>query len=304
MTFAEIQSAVQGNPALLTEIANGFGKDIIPVIGQNDELFKGVVPVLGQKGYIVRTQSDEQSYLDKFKTQVIEQDIPARIKAVHDQYDNDLFELTGERKAPTEKTYDFVKRKITEIKTSKIEDPVLKEQLQTLQRQLEDKEKVHKKVVDDIESKYFGREIDMLVTSDLSQVNIALPAHLKTDDEKQKYISSQKSLMKKDLLSSFQAKQDNDGNIIFYEGDKQLISNTDGKPLKPLDIIKDKYAFYIAKDEGRQQNGGGTGGNGGQGTFTTKEEVYKYLETKGIEPLTKQFNDEYAKLVKEHGIIN
>jgi len=257
------------------------------------------------KGYIIRNKEQDTNYFNTIKNQVIEQEIPSRIKEVHDKYDEDIFQLTGERKAPTEKTYEFLKRKISDIKSSKIEDSVLKEQLTTLQKQLEEKDKKYKSEMTDLESKYFGREIDFLVSSDLGQINIALPAHLKTDEEKQKYISTQKSMMKRDLLSALTAKKDNDGNVIFYDGEKQLISTTDGKPLKALDIIKERYGYYLAKDDIRQQGGAGTGGNNTPGSnFTSKEQVYKYLESKGIQPLTKQFNDEYAKLIKEHGIIN
>lgn len=302
MNFAEIQTAVQGNPALLTEIANGLGKDILPVISQNDELVKGIVPVLGQKGFIVRTQAEEQSYLNTYKTQVIADEIPGKIKEVHDKYDEDLFSLTGKRKNHSEKTYDFVKRVFNELKTSKIEDPVLKEQLTTLQTQLSELDTKHKREVSELETKYFGRELDMLVSTELSNINIALPAHLTSDEDKQKYINTQKSMMKRDMLSALTAKKDNEGNIVFYEGDKQLISTTDGKPLKPADIIKQKYGYYLAKDEGRKQGGAGSGGNGGGSTFTTKDQVYQSLEARGLKPLTKAFSDEYVKVCKENNI--
>lgn len=304
MTFAEIQTAVQGNPALLTEIASGFGKDIIPVIAGNEELVRGIVPALGQKGFIVRTKADEESYLNTYKAQVIEQEIPTKIKEVHDKYDEDLLTLTGERKAPTEKTYDFLKRKISEIKASKIEDPVLKEQLVTLQKNLEAKDKEYQTKIQTMESDYFKRELSGMVSNALDLVNIAMPAHLKTDDEKQKYVASQKSMMKRDMMDNVTAKKDKEGNVVFYNGDQPLTSTTDGKPLKAIDIIKDRYAFYLAA-ELPKASGAGTGGNGGsEGKFTTKEQVYQHLEAKGLTPLTKQFSDEYAKIIREQGITN
>lgn len=304
MTFAEIQQAVGANPALLTEIAQGFGKEIIPIITGSDDLVKEVVPKLSSRGFIVRSADEEKSYLSSYlqRNDIRDSIVSPAIKDLHDRYDNDIFELTGERKGANEKTYDFLKRKITEIKASKIEDPVLKEQLTTLQRSLEDKEKTHKRTVEEIESKYFGREIDLNVSLALDKVNIAVPSQLKTDDEIQTYVNSQKSMMKRDFISSLTAKKDNDGNIVFYEGDKQLISNTDGKPLKASDIISQRYGFYIAKDSGRQQGGAGSGGNGGTSTFTTKEEVFKHLEGKGFKPLTKAFNDEALKIINEHKI--
>lgn len=257
-----------------------------------------------QKGYTVRNKDQETSFLDNYKNQLIEQEMPARVKEVHDRYDEDLFNLTGERKQPNEKTYDFLKRKINEIKSSKIEDPVLKEQLLTLQKNLEQQTLNHKGELDKIEKDYFTREVKLMIRSDLNSVNIAIPAHLKTDEEKQKYVTSQRSMIERDMLENIPAKKDKDGNIVFYEGDKPLTSTSDGKPLKASDIIKERYAFYITAGA-QQTTGAGTGGNGGgDQKFTSKQQVYDSLIAKGLQPNTKVFNDEYGKLVKEQGILN
>jgi hypothetical protein len=302
MNFAEIQTAVQANPALLNEIANGLGKDIIPVIGANEELVKGIVPVLGQKGFIVRSQADEQSYLDTQKKAWSNEIIPGRDNEIYTSIENLIFELTQDKKLSNEKASDYLKRKFNDVKNSKIGDPVLKEQLLTLQSQLSEKDTTHKNEIKTLEDKYFTKELDSLFSSDLNLVNIAIPAHLKTDEEKQQFITSQKSMIKRDAMQSLTAERDSEGNIIFKdETGKQLISTKDGKPLKPIDIITNKYAFYLAKDEGRKQGGSGSGsGSGSTGTYTSKEQVYEAVKAQGLEPLTKAFSDEYSKLLKEN----
>jgi hypothetical protein len=305
MTLAEIQQAVGANPALLTEIAQGFGKDIVPIIGQNEELTKAVLPILTQKGFIVRSKDDDQSFLNSYKTQVIETEIPLKVKEVHDAYDRDFEQLFGEKKQPTEKTYNAFKRKIEEIKSAQISDPVLKEQFKTLQDNLKNKEVEFKNQIGEIEQKYFKRELDMLLVSALNNVNIALPAHLKTDEEKQKYVSSQKSMMKRDMLESLTAKKDNEGNIVFYNGDKPLTSTADGKALQAFDIIKERYDQYLSKEEGSKQHGAGTGKKNAEGKsiYQSKEDVYEAVKAMGFAERTKAFTDEYAKLCTQSGLV-
>lgn len=301
MTVQEIQQAIGANPALVNEIAQNI---VLPVLGENEELIKAAIPSISKKGYKIRTETDEQSFLDSFKNQVIETEIPARIKEVHDRYDADLFELTGKRKQPAEKTYDFLKREITELKNSQIADPVTKERIKALEAQLETKQTEFKKELEAVENKYFKRELEMSIGAALDNVNIALPAQLKTDEEKEKYIKAQRSMMKRDMLELV-AKKDNEGNIVFYDKEKPLTSNENGKPLTPSDIIKDRYGLYIAKDEGRKMTGAGTGGNNGSGdkAFQNKEAIIAHLTANGVQQGTKDFYTQYEKLCKESGLL-
>jgi hypothetical protein len=68
---------------------------------------------LVKKDFIVRTKDEEASYLNLFKTDVIEKEIPGRIKSVHDQYDKDAKELFGIDRDQNEKSYDYLKRAAT-----------------------------------------------------------------------------------------------------------------------------------------------------------------------------------------------
>lgn len=42
--------------------------------------------------------------------------IKSYIREIHNRYDKDLFELTGEKKGPHEKSHEFLKRKFNELK--------------------------------------------------------------------------------------------------------------------------------------------------------------------------------------------
>jgi hypothetical protein len=300
MTIAEIQQAVGANPALLGEIATTF----VPEVVKSPELIKGVLPIFTQNGYVVRSQADETSYLETYKNTVIEKEIPTRIKEVHDRYDQDIFDLTGEKKQPNEKTYDFLKRKITEIKNSKVDDPTLRGQLEKLQKDLLDKDNVHKEAISKMESGFLKDQLTTLVTTALDVIQIAIPAHLKTPEEKGKYEETQRRMMKRDMLENITGKKDAQGNVIFYEGETPLTSTADGKPLKALDIINSRYSSYIAVDPNRKQAGAGSGleMKDGKPIFTTKQQAFDFLVAKGMDEKTKAFTDEYAKLVREHAL--
>ena len=127
---------------------------------------------------------------------------------------------------------------------------------------------------------------------------------LKTDEEKQQYTNMQRNMLKYDLLQKLKPQKDKDGNVVFFEGDKPLVSTQDGKPIGAQDIINTRYSSYFTKAQ-QQQGGAGTGGGvGAPGKFNTRAEVHNFVHEKGNAPRgTKAYLDEVDKLIKEHGII-
>jgi hypothetical protein len=77
---------------------------------------------LAKKEFVVQDKTEHASYLDRFKSDVIEKELPSRVKAVHDSYDKDTKDLFGVDRDPNEKSYDYLKRaakgKLTELETS------------------------------------------------------------------------------------------------------------------------------------------------------------------------------------------
>lgn len=271
------------------------------------EVIKTVLPdaqkALEASGHIIRTKEQDEAYVNAKVDPLVEVKIKDQIKAVHERYDNDLLELTGERKKPEEKTYDFLKRKISEIKgASKGGDPVDKDQLKKLQDLLDAEKNGRKTDIEALHNDYFKKENTFNVRTSLAGFNIAAPATL-SDDDKKDFVARQRGMIERDFLSTYTAKKDNDGNIVYYKGEELQVSNKDGKPLSASDLIAANYATYFAKDS-REQKGGGTGGAATEITgSSTKADVMKHLESKGVKKNTKEFTDQYEKLCKEHGII-
>jgi hypothetical protein len=115
---------------------------------ETPEYQKIVSETLAKKDFIVRTKDEETGFLDRFKTDVIEKEIPTRIKAVHDQYDKDIKESFGIDREASEKTYDYLKRaaktKLDELggKVKTLEEQVKKgDPTGAYQKQLEEAEK-------------------------------------------------------------------------------------------------------------------------------------------------------------------
>lgn len=70
----------------------------------------------GDTDFVLRTLAEEQAFLENHKKSVIESELPLKVSEIHTQYDNDLFELFGERKKGDQKTYHFLKEKFGALK--------------------------------------------------------------------------------------------------------------------------------------------------------------------------------------------
>lgn len=70
----------------------------------------------GDTDFVLRTLAEEQAFLENHKKSVIESELPLKVSEIHTQYDNDLFELFGERKKGDQKTYHFLKEKFGTLK--------------------------------------------------------------------------------------------------------------------------------------------------------------------------------------------
>jgi hypothetical protein len=80
-----------------------------------------VKETLAKKDFIIRTKDEETGFLDRYKTDVIEKEIPKKVADIHNQYDKDVKELFGLDRNQNEKSYDYMKRaasaKLSELQT-------------------------------------------------------------------------------------------------------------------------------------------------------------------------------------------
>lgn len=86
--------------------------------------------------FIIRTTDEETTYLENFKTAEVEKAISPKISEVHTRYDEDIFGVTGLRKKPDEKTYDFNKRILAELKSKADKTSVFEQEIASLKEKV------------------------------------------------------------------------------------------------------------------------------------------------------------------------
>lgn len=90
----------------------------------------------GDSNFVIRTDEEETTFLANHSKEVEETIIPARISELHGQYDKDILDVTGLKKEPTEKTYDFNKRVLNQYKDKASRADTLEGEIATLREQI------------------------------------------------------------------------------------------------------------------------------------------------------------------------
>jgi hypothetical protein len=295
MEIQEIREAANKQPEIKTAIISSFKEDFI----------KGAEA----EGLIIRTKEQDQQYLDTHVKTVVDGKIAEVLKGkvgeefgkAMNQIDSEIKGITGVEKNNGEKTTDYAKRALAEIK-SKGGDAATKERVSQLEKLLHDTKTDLEKQLTEEKENAFKRENEFQVSSALDKVNIAVPIHLKTDAEKQAYVNQQKALIKTGFLTSYKSERDSDGNIIYKEDGKPLLNIKDGKPQNASDIIGSKYSAWFVPEQAKV-TGTGTGQqSSGGGQFKTSEDVHNHLKANGIDASSEKYLQEFEKLTTENHI--
>lgn len=256
--------------------------------------------------HVIRTKEDDESFVSSRAKELKDAEIGSHVGSLHQMYEDQIKEM-GYQKKSNEKTSEFQKRVLADLKAQAAAgqggDAVLKEQITALTASIETLKSEKESAVSELQTKYFKKQVDSLLSMDLAGRPIAVPATIKTDAEKQAYAENQRSLLKLHLLNNYTVKEDNDGNTLFYKGDVLEKSTQDGKPLTATDIISRDFAPYFDVQQQKSAGAGSSAGVNGGGTFSTMDEVYTHLKSNGFEEGTKRFTEEAMKIKKEQGII-
>lgn len=274
-----------------------------------------VKETLGKKNFVIRTQQEETELLDRHKKDVIEKEIPTKIKEVHDRYDKDIEEVYGAKRNQDEKSYEFLKRV---AKANVDEVTRLKEEIKkgdpsgTLQKQLQEAEDRAKKAIEERDGKIKSLEQEITTTRKSSSVTQAY--------------AGIKSRFKKDLPPLFDVTEkailnEVTGNSVLKDG-VLYMANADGSIRKDTsfkEITVDAYLETQFKDllEPAKPKGG-TGSknhddpNAGKDVksitkdnfvvpteVTSKTQLMDYMLEKGLVRGTKQFTEIWDAFSKD-----
>ena len=304
MELAEITAAIAAKPELKTGLIGALREDVLAVLKTDG---------------VYRTKEEEQAFLDNYEKTIIPQKVDAeignKIRETYDRLDKDIEEVTGLKKGPHEKTYEFNKRVLAKLKADaaagKGGDEVLRQQLEAAQAELEQrKDYVPKTELEKLQEQYFKKDLNTRIQSALSKQNIAIPAHITDDAGKKAYLETQARFIAGDFLSRYTAKQDQEGNLTFFIGDKLQTDPKTAKPLTEEQIIEANYGAYFvpAKAPGKGAGSGSVSGKGdadpAEADLKTKDDVNKYLDKKGLVMGDKKRNEEYKRILTEQGITS
>lgn len=289
MPFAEVKAELEKDPAILKEVASSF----------KDSLTKE----LEGSGFIIRTKEQDEQYL---KAQ-IDAGAPARFaeayKKAYDLVDSSVKELTGLEKGDNEKTTEYISRAIAELKKSGGGDAATKQQVEQLQNMLKQTKTEYEQKLSEKEQELFNREQDFQLNTALEKYQIAVPAHLTKEEDRQSYISNQRRLIAADFRMSLKGRRDDAGNIIYQVDGKDALSTKDGKPLTAADLIAERYASYFVPAGKQAQGSGGAGSpGGGTGQYKSLDDISKVLQAEGIRWGSTEYLNRFEALAKESGL--
>lgn len=238
-------------------------------LDKNPEIVQVAQEALTKKGYVIRDKAADTTFMDNYKKDVIEKELPAKLSEAYNRFDQDIETITGLKKESTEKSHEYLKRSTSTVLSG------LKEKITGYEKTIADKGdptgEMRKKIeaAEDIARKAIA-EKDTVV-KDMTA---------KTEFQNRKaivdsaYAELSKTFVKtlpfgfdrgsKQILDDvLKATILEDGVLYISDGNGNKKKDASFNPIKVEDVLKAEFKEVI--DTKRTQHGGGSG-NGGKGT--------------------------------------
>jgi hypothetical protein len=275
-----------------------------------------VKETLAKKEFVIRSKDEETQFQTRFKTDVIEKEIPLKIKAVHDQYDKDTKELFGIDRNQDEKSYDYYKRavsvKFADYENAKKELVTLKEQIAkgdtsgATAKQLQEAEEKARlalaekdKEIADLRGKQTITEKRALLNSVYAEVKASFKKDLPT------FFTKAEKAALDEALSIAVVK---DGQLFKGDGKGGVAKDASFNDIPLKTYLLEEFKDVI--DTTTPKSGSGSSGGGGNNTdpasitvdnfvmpgeVKTRSDLDGHLLELGIKKGTDQFNKIYRK---------
>jgi hypothetical protein len=227
---------------------------------KKEDIIKKLESEQGDTDYVLRSTKEEQSFLENYKTSVIEAEFDPQTSKIYKGIDDDIYSVLGERKKPTEKTYDFLKSKLSDLKTraekvteleseitvlkqSKPDDAKLQE-IRDLQNQIKKIKAQH----DEELTQFSQRTQKSLIKSDIERGLMDLKIKDGIPEKvKQVYVNQ----IIDELAGSAEMR---DGALVFLDADKKALRNPSTMaPYTAKELLAEKMKDLI--DVGHRQDG-------------------------------------------------
>ena len=287
---------------------------------KKDEVLK-YIEDKGDESFVIRTETEDKTFLENYGKKIEEEVIPSKISDLHTRYDDDIFAVTGLRKNPTEKTYEFTKRVLAEFKTKAEKAAVLEKEIGDLKKQISDGTG-DKKTLADLEAVQKAyKELEDSKTKEITDLRTQFD---KYKDESEIVSASSGLIFKKNIpesaIKSRVKEVINDLTGIASRQDGKLVFLKDGVPMRnPHNALNPYTADELLKDRLKEILDTGRKAEGGPGVSSeivkeydkdgkitkiallipesvkTKEDLSKYLVTQKLLRGTQEYRKAYAE---------
>lgn len=264
--------------------------------------------------FIIRTPDEEKTYLDNFKTAEVEKAIGPEISKLHSHYDDDIFAITGLRKRPDQKTYDFAKEILSDFKgraekVKEYEDEIkiLREKIEkgTDPKALADLEKVRQDYAALKEQS--EREIKELKSQfEMTEKKTILESAANAFEYDSSISKNVLAVYKDTVINELLSKSEKRDNVLIFLDDQGNPMRNTAKNLAPYtaeeiiaerlkDVIKQKRVLPGVPKPGEPPAKVTTVPD----TVKTKIDLGNWLMKEGLKRGTDEYNKAYADLSKD-----
>ena len=276
-----------------------------------------VKETLSKKKFVIQDEVEAAAFLDRYKKDVIEKELPGKIREVYDFLDTTLKETSGIDRDTNEKTSDYLKRVVkskgeavnaSALKIKQLEDAIAAgDTSAAMKKRLEDEEQRFKKLLSEKDK-------------ELDQVKGEAVKYRKAADIKLIYGEIKKGFIKAlpPMFATAEAATldevvrnsvEKDGRLYMANPDGSVKKDSSYNEISVEDYLK--AAFKEVIETKKTQGGGGSGGAGGDpGTdpskltdenfpmradIKTTAALMDYMISLGLKQGTEQFTKIYAK---------
>ena len=287
----------------------------------------------GSSEFEVFTKEEHTTYLDNYKKSEVENELRDRVRKVHQNYDEDLFQLTGKRRRtdPEEKTFDFLKAVIGDYKTNETKIAEFETQIGDLKEKIKSNtgdEKLKKDLAEAMsnlatvkklyeeEKETWGKEKGSLESSHQRSgmeniLDRALIGIKFKDGISESVVKIVVDSVKNELLETAGII---DGVMIFKDKEGKTLINKDNamNPFTADEMLRSKLKDII--DEGRviagtgvkpeiktDKDGNKTINYSPSDSVKTKDDLHKDLSSKGLVQGSEEYNLAWEKYSGDYG---
>lgn len=268
----------------------------------------------GNENFVVRSKAEDQSFVQSH----VDQALGNRLT----QFDENIFSITGISKAKTEdgkseKTGDYIKRSISkymsENKELKLSNKQMKEQMEALKLSSSGQEEFEKKAQEFVKEKatliesFEQDKVQLKNQYEQTLKTVQVKNAIDTFSPKMKNIEGidyVKRGIEQEMLS-LESRINDEGQTIYYENGKPIMSDKDGHFLSTGEILANKLSPYLKETPVQTGTGGpgeGTATPQNVPSFNNKVEIDNYLKSEGFKTGSLEWGKKRNELIKGNNL--